>query len=505
MSGTIIQIKYSGSSGSVAPSSGTLTQAELAYSFNSQKLFVGDGTTPSNSLVIGGKHFTDMLDHTLGTLTASSAILTDSSKKIDVINIDNITIDENTISTTDSNGSLILAPHGTGNIVLSAATNISGALTVSSNTSITGSLTVTGQATVDNININANTIATTDTNGDLTLATNGTGKLILDGSTVVVLPKGNDSTRPTASSSTDGALRYSNQHHRFEGVVNGAWQTVGGVQDTDKDTYITAEETSDDDTLRFYISGTEKALLSSTEFQIDNDLNVDGSVDVAGNTVLNGTLNVSGNTILAGNLTVQGSTTTVESTVTVLNDPVIHVGGGSISSGDANDRGISFEYGDGSVVKDGFFGMDIQTGRFVFDKDLSSGSADDDEFSSPWGDAQFSDLYLDSDLFSNSIKTVSGDLIIAPAGGDTSITGTLGVSGRLDVVGILTAASLTMDDALPVLSGGTGMQSFTGKGYFVSNSDGTAMSFITGSEYDMLQFNSSGVPIASNTIDGGTF
>jgi hypothetical protein len=57
-----------------------------------------------------------------------------------------------------------------------------------------------------------------------------------------------------------------------------------------------------------------------------------------------------------------------------------------------------------------------------------------------------------------------------------------------------------------VAHGGTGLSSFTGKGVMIANDAGTAMSFVTGSsQYHVLGFNSSGVPTATTTIDGGTF
>ena len=70
-----IQIKRS--TGTAAPTS--LAAGELAYSSNSNKLYVGhpDGTT--GNVIIGGSLFTNMLDHTIGTLTASSAILVDAN------------------------------------------------------------------------------------------------------------------------------------------------------------------------------------------------------------------------------------------------------------------------------------------------------------------------------------------------------------------------------------------------------------------------------------------
>ena len=565
MSGTVIVTKYSTGTGS--PASNALAVGEQAYSFNSNKLFIGqtDGSNVT-ARIIGGQLYTDMMDHTAGTLTASSAVIVDSSLKIDNFNIGNITVTgaSNTISSTNANGNIIVDPNGTGLIVLT------GPVTHTGTVSHTGVGTVAGQWNVDNLRLDANTLSTTNTNGDLTLATNGSGRVLLDGTSVVVLPKGTEVQRPTAANATDGAMRYSTTNTRFEGVANGAWISIGGVKDTDGDTYIDPEQGADDDILRFFIAGTEKAKLTASQFQIDNALEVDGAANVdgavtmgstldvtgavnfnnttvssstttgaviidggvgiaediylggqivsTGDATFGGNLAVTGNTVLTGNLTVSGTTTTVNSSVTTLTDPVMHVGQGSLAAGDANDRGVSFEYGDGSAVKDGFFGMDIQTGRFTFDKDLASGSADDDEFSSPWGDAQFHNLYLDGslDITGNSvtdgtgkvtgmltadggINTSAGDLTIAPAGGDTTVTGTLTASGAFN------AASATLTAALPVASGGTGLQSYTGNGYFISNAGGTAVSFITGAQYGILQFNASNVPVVSSTIDGGTF
>ena len=118
---SILRIKRSGTSGN--PS--TLGQGELAYSSladngsnGGDRLYIGTGTEFAgdavNHEVIGGKYFTSKLDHDLGTLTPNSAILVDVNSKIDVLNVDNITLNGNTISTTDSDGGLILAPNGTG-------------------------------------------------------------------------------------------------------------------------------------------------------------------------------------------------------------------------------------------------------------------------------------------------------------------------------------------------------------------------------------------------------
>jgi hypothetical protein len=103
----IILIKRADSDGK--PSS--LSRGELAYAFGAgtvsndgQRLFIGDST---NIKTIGGEYFTQFLDHTPGTLTASSAIITDASNKIDQLKIDNITVDSGSIST--DNGDLTLS------------------------------------------------------------------------------------------------------------------------------------------------------------------------------------------------------------------------------------------------------------------------------------------------------------------------------------------------------------------------------------------------------------
>ena len=114
---SIIRIKRS--SGILAPSS--LKTAELAYAYGAgtqgnkgDRLFIGTGDNGAGAAtaitIIGGSYFTDMLDHVAGTLTASSAIVVDSDKKIDQLLSGNIVIDGATnkisglVDPTDSSG-----------------------------------------------------------------------------------------------------------------------------------------------------------------------------------------------------------------------------------------------------------------------------------------------------------------------------------------------------------------------------------------------------------------
>lgn len=77
-----LQIKRS--TGSSAP--GSLADGELAYTKGDDKFYIGDG---SSVRVIGGKSFNDKIDHTAGSLTASSAVIVDSNSAIDDLNVGN--------------------------------------------------------------------------------------------------------------------------------------------------------------------------------------------------------------------------------------------------------------------------------------------------------------------------------------------------------------------------------------------------------------------------------
>ena len=94
---TVIQIKRS--SAVAAPSTLKLGELALTYGTGTQanlgdRLFIGEGGVDGNGdanniTVIGGQYFTDMLDHVAGTLTGSSALITDANLAIDQVIIGN--------------------------------------------------------------------------------------------------------------------------------------------------------------------------------------------------------------------------------------------------------------------------------------------------------------------------------------------------------------------------------------------------------------------------------
>ena len=179
--GTTIRIKRSGTTTSPV----TLASGELAYTWAAStggKLFLGTGSEiipgqAPNIDVIGGKYFTDMLDHTPGTLTAGSAIIVDSNSKINQLFVDNISVDGNTITTTNTNGNLVFNTNGTGVFDFSgkritnvgAPTNPTDAVTLGYLTqTFSSNLSIKGDSGTDTITLSSETL---DFNGGTGIAT----------------------------------------------------------------------------------------------------------------------------------------------------------------------------------------------------------------------------------------------------------------------------------------------------------------------------------------------
>ena len=179
---TLIKIKRGAAASETAPSQ--LGAGELAVTYGDaagqanggDRLYIGNSPGNAN-LVIGGKYFADLMDHVHGTLTASSGLIADSSSKLDNIKVDNLDLNANTLSTTDTNGELVLSPHGTAGVgILAGGSSTAGALKLyEASTNGSHSITITPPAAVT-ANV---TLTLPDGDGDANnmLTTNGSGVL----------------------------------------------------------------------------------------------------------------------------------------------------------------------------------------------------------------------------------------------------------------------------------------------------------------------------------------
>ena len=142
--------------------------------------------------------------------------------------------------------------------------------------------------------------------------TTSTGNMTINTAGSLRIPVGNTSQRPQAGVVQTGQIRFNTQLNEFEGYNGTAWKNIGGVSDTDGDTFIDAEQSADDDILRFFTAGSERitindtgivAISTATQSTTFND----GALTVAGGVGIVKDLNVGGNINVTGNITVGGT------------------------------------------------------------------------------------------------------------------------------------------------------------------------------------------------------
>ena len=201
---------------------------------------------------------------------------------------------------------------------------------------ITGAANVTGDLDVDNININGNAITTTDSNGNLALTPQGSGEV--DISKVDIASGEIDGTTIGANSAAAGTFTNiagtvttatQNSITTMTGLTTvgtvgaGTWQGTAVA-----DAYVANDLTISGGTVNAsVIGGSTPAAATVTTFTstgIDdnaagNALTLDGSNHV----VVTNNLSVGGNATVTGNLTVNGTTTSVSTTNTQIEDNML--------------------------------------------------------------------------------------------------------------------------------------------------------------------------------------
>ena len=393
----VIKIKRSTSTASPT----TLENGELAYSSNSNKLFIGrPGGTTGDIDAIGGKFFTDLLDHTAGTVTASSALIVDASSKLDVLNVDNITLNGNSITSTNLNGDIEVTPNGSGDLILDGQnwpqadgstgqflkTDGSGQLawaTVVSDFTLSDGSTTDTFATGETLTFTGGTnITTTVSNNEITFTglsdseirglVSASGDLSYNSGTGVF----SVTTYKSADFDTDFAAKDTGD--LTEGT-NLYWTTARG--EAMFDSKLAAADTGDltEGTNLYYTDARARASISVTDAGGDGSLAYNSStgvitytgpsaaevqahitagtgVSIASGVVSIGqevettsdvnfaTLETTGNVIVGGDLTVNGTVTSVNSTTVELGDNILLLNSGETGSPTAN-AGLEIERG----------------------------------------------------------------------------------------------------------------------------------------------------------------
>ena len=254
-------------------------------------IIIGDQTTDTINFVAGIA--SNLIPATTSTYDLGTSSLTWANSYFTSANLGNITIGGNTISTTT--GDLNLQANGTSNVQ------------------------------IRNLAVNNNVISSININANIVLTPQGTGNVVINNNQSFIVPVGSTGQQPAAPS--NGMIRYNTTNNRYEGYSNGYWTNLGGVQSVDGRTYIIPESTpgAGNNVISFYADNVNSAYINSsglytTDFKTAN-------IDITGNTISTYTANTDINlvpngtgSIVIGNLAFNNNTITnrVSQAVTVL-------------------------------------------------------------------------------------------------------------------------------------------------------------------------------------------
>ncbi len=544
MATNIIKIKRS--TGTAAP--GSLNAGELAFTGgagtqgnNGQRLFIGDPANSNAVTVIGGNYFTNLMDHAHGTTTASSALIVDANKSTSEIRTAALHLGTSGSDTqvTATGAELNIMDGGTSATSTTLAdadrvvvndggtmkqvaltdfeTYFESALDTLSNVTSVGTLT---SLAVDNVTINTNTISTTNSNGNLILAPNGTGDVAITADTLSVTATEGESATLLLSAdesddngddwslvnSTGNTLTFNNDisgsavaqitltpHATVASsttAVAGNATIAGTLGVTGVISPTTHVDMPDDakvklgtgDDLQLYHDGTDSFIENST-----GGLKI--ATETSGIAVTLGhstsEVTVGDNLTVTGNLTVSGTTTTVNSTTVSVADPIFELG--SSSSDDNLDRGLKLKY-NSSGAKIAFMGFDDSDGKFVMIPDATDTSS---VFTGTIGTLKANIetgntgvTVGDSIPFSDSSGTLTLQNVDAiDATTENTFEAAIDSLTNLTAVGTLTTGTWNAT-TIAVGSGGTGLTSASTSGFVMtSNGSGFVMQSIDGGTF----------------------
>jgi hypothetical protein len=278
-----------------------LTNAELDANFNNINAEL------ATAVITGGT----INGATIGATTATTG-------KFSQLDADNLRLDGNTISSTDTNGNVTITPNGTGEVTISKL-NVTGVATLAAGailgTPASGVVTnLTGTAS---ININGTVGATTATTGTFTTLT-ATADSAFTSTGALTISKGTVLQRPGAPAA--GMLRFNDDSDEFEGYNGSVWASVGGaalVNDTSTSTNVFPLFASATTGTAATLNTSDAKLLykpSTGEFQATALVASNGIVVNAQTVTTSYTLAATNNAMSAGPITIDsGVTVTISS------------------------------------------------------------------------------------------------------------------------------------------------------------------------------------------------
>lgn len=406
-----------------------LTATRLVYVGASGELVDSSNLTfDGTSLIVGTNKFT--VAHATGNTQVVGTLNVDGQSTLASLNVEDLT--SGRVVFAGTSGELVDSSNFTFN-------------TSTGNLVLTGDLDITGSADIDNLNINGNTVTATNSNGDINFAPNGLGVTNINSSTAVKIPVGNTASRP--GTPVAGMIRYNTTDLRYEAYDGTNWTGLGGVIDVDQNTFIRAETSpgANNNDLEFYTDGTKRVNLDENGM-VFTDTTI--PLQVGKIKILNDTISTTsggvmyldpnpsgsaGSVVIEGNLTINGTTTTVNSTVVTVDDPIFILGGDTaLSAPDGMDKGILFQWHNGTAAKQGFFGYDASDARFTFIEDATNAS---EVISGAAANVKFGNALIDSLTFTSGNYTSTSILATNGSGSVTFVNedsaSVFGVQGQV--------------------------------------------------------------------------
>ena len=444
---TLVQIKRSTSN--VAPAS--LLEGELAYSYVSNTLFIGN--TTNAAINIGGSYYTSMLDNKSAANSADTLVVRYANGSAQFSQLD---------------------------ILISPTANSHVATKEYVDTAVLANVTL---ASLNDVDIGT---AFSDQNNKILIGnsagyyvgTNVTGNVSLSNTGVFTIGAGQVTNAMLVNSNvsvTAGA-----------GLIGGGTVNLGSS--------ITVDVKAGDGISN---ANNDTVSVDNTVVRTDRNQTINGSLTFANTIYFTSDIDVTGNIYLNGN------TTYINVATLNITDPLIYLA----SNNDVSDIvDIGFMGGkntSGTYSHTGLIRHAADGTWYLFDGLVDEGHQNNivDVANTTYAllKANLSAQQANVGILNVNSQFITADLTVT---GNSILQGTLNVASTMNVNSSAWISNLTLGSALGVGSGGTGVTSFTANGVFFGGTT-TSLSFATGTEGNVLQI-TSGVP-TFGMLDGGSF